>query len=391
MQTKSFSDLITFTRATTGTWLNPATGLLETAAINVPRLEAKGLLFEQQRTNLALQSETFDNAYWGKTRATITANAAVAPSGASTADKLVEDTSNNTHILILNSFVGAASTTYTWSVFVKAAGRNFCIVQVGGAANLVAGNSVSVNLTTGAFTATDAARTAVEAYPNGWWKISTTVTTVAAGGAISPNVVPAVTQGVSSYLGDGSSGLYVWGAQLEIGDGPSSYLPTTSAQVTRAADLAYVLSGDWLGAGQGTIYVESSHHSFSDVFAASLGTASGLGNVSLYVRSSDRRLTGRVYDDTGATSYNQVIPSSTPVAYAVTTKQALAYRVADFQFSASGALATAGATGALPTIDRLNLGTRASNVVSSHMTGHLRRIKYFPYRLTAAELQALTT
>lgn len=391
MQDKTFSEVITFTRSTTGTRLNPASGFVETAAIDTPRIEAGGLLFEQQRVNLALRSEEFENVFWGKTRASITANATTAPSGVTTADKLIEDTSTNTHILIWNNFPAAGSTTYTWTIFAKAAERTFCTVQFGGAANLVAGNSVNVNLTTGAFTATDLARTVVTPYPNGWFRISSTVTTIPAGGAISPLIMPAITMGVNNYTGDGASGIYVWGGQLEAGDGPSSYIPTVAAQVTRAADRAFVASDAWLRPGEGTLFVETTNYGFLDVFGAAMGTETGLGNIANFIRSSDRRAGGRLYDDAGAIQFSQIIAGSPVLAPGGVCKAAIAYKSGDQQFSTAGLVSPLGVVATLPTVDRLNLGTRASNVAGNHMTGYIRRIKYFPYRLTAAQLQALTT
>jgi hypothetical protein len=181
--------------------------------------------------NLCLQSETFDNASWTKTRSSITANAAVAPDGATTADKIVEDsTASNTHFAIQN-VTGAGSTIYTYSVYVKAAGRTFALVQLGGFAQQVASNAVYVNLSTGAFTATDTARTSVTSVGNDWYRVSTTITTIPAGGTLQPSVYPVAVSGTNVYSGDGTSGIYVWGAQLDQSRDLRPYVPSTTVAV----------------------------------------------------------------------------------------------------------------------------------------------------------------
>jgi hypothetical protein len=149
------------------------------------------LLYATPRTNSVLQSQTFDNASWTKTRATITTNATTAPDGTLTADKLVEDTTaTNTHS-ILESVTVPANAVVTYSVFVKAAERTWTCVQLGNFANQVNPQALYVNLSTGAFNVADASRVSVTAYPNGWWRISTTVTAVASSVALGPSVYTA--------------------------------------------------------------------------------------------------------------------------------------------------------------------------------------------------------
>lgn len=204
-----------------------------------------GYLAEGARTNLALQSENLSTT-WAGNRTSVSANSAVAPDGTTTADKLVEDsTASNTHYTA-QSIALADSTNYVWSVFVKAAGRDW--VRIVGIAKTGGVRAVYVNLATGVAGQTSgigASDYRIEAHPNGWYRVSVVFAsgTGANGGG---QVRLADSDGGESYSGDGSSGVYVWGAQMEAASFVSSYIPTTTASVTRNADvLSYATSGNF--------------------------------------------------------------------------------------------------------------------------------------------------
>jgi hypothetical protein len=200
----------------------------------------KGLPCFAGTTNLLLQSETFDNASWVKTRATISANATAAPDRSVTADKLVEDTTaTSTHVAQQNVTKAASALLYTYSIFLKAAERSKALLQVtnnagtGGASatfDLITGAASGLG-TSGAFTGISA--TSVYA-GNGWWRCSVTVTSdtdTTIRGEVYPNNGSTVT-----YTGDGASGIYVWGAQLEQSTFAGPYVPTTTASASSVAD-----------------------------------------------------------------------------------------------------------------------------------------------------------
>jgi len=232
--------------------------------------EGKQKLYPTPRTNLLLRSQEFDNAYWGKTRSSVTPNVAMAPDGTMTADKLVEDTSLNTNHQMSRSMGTIADTTYTWSVFFKSAERSFVQIQMGNFASQVAPFALSVNLTTGEYSATGTGldRSAVVSAADGWWKVSVTNTSIpAAPGNLLPSIYICSAMGVPNYTGDGVSGIYVWGGQYSSDGvvGGTSYIPTVAATVTVTDYVAGVygqftlaaapLNGDGLSwTGQGTAY-----------------------------------------------------------------------------------------------------------------------------------------
>lgn len=187
------------------------------------------------RTNLIVRSEELDNGVWIHSRITISADAIVAPDGTLTADKLVENTENGAHGLSTPIAGYVSGTNYTLSAYVKAAERSFVLLSF-----IPTTHSVNVgarfNLATGDVLLPSAALTdyGCEDAGNGWWRVwvsaPATITTASARSVIHMATGPA--PGDNPYTGDGSSGLYVWGVQLEVGTAPTSYIPTAASSVT---------------------------------------------------------------------------------------------------------------------------------------------------------------
>jgi hypothetical protein len=222
-QAEQRSSVTAYTPTTTQPITNYIPVLL-TAASGVARFdhnpttgESLGLLVEEQRTNLLVRSEEFDNASWSKTRSSITENTIVAPNGTLTGDKLVEDTTaSNTHSA--DQFVTVVTNTdYTFSCYVKAAERSqiqlFAFHAASGTNNT---EGVIFNLSTLTVgTDTSAAqRNTITAVGNGWYRISGVFKNqIDTGTSYQIRIID--NSGNSSYTGDGYSGIYIWGAQLE--------------------------------------------------------------------------------------------------------------------------------------------------------------------------------
>jgi hypothetical protein len=190
------------------------------------------------RTNLCTQSQTFDNAAWTKFGATLIPAAAVAPDGTATAQKLVEDTSGSLHNTKNLNITYEVGKSYVHSVFVKPGERKLVGFGLSGAP--AGGIGCNFDLATGTVTSVGGA--AVNCTPRivacggGWFRISIAFnvfapTTPPAGPII---IVGNDSIGTFAYTGDGFSGIYIWGAQVEQTSAtiPSAYIPTVATTVT---------------------------------------------------------------------------------------------------------------------------------------------------------------
>ena len=199
-------------------WLISLRGQLGTFLLGdptgvTPRGSALGGL-----VNLLTYSEQFDNAAWTKTQATVTANATTAPDGNTTADKLVEDSTSNFHTI--NQAAGTIGVVQTYSFYAKAAGRSWIAVQIGNALNAY------FDVTNGVLGTVTSGAASISSVGNGWYRC--TVTTTRAGNN-NNLILLASANGTATYLGNGSSGVYLWGAQLETGSTATTYQPIFNA------------------------------------------------------------------------------------------------------------------------------------------------------------------
>jgi hypothetical protein len=391
--TKTLDSRITFTRASSATFIDSA-GTLQTAATDVPRFdhnpttgESLGLLVEEQKTNLLLRSEEFDNASWSKTASSVTANAIAAPNGTTTADTLIEDTSTGTHS-ITRQATALISTIYTFSVYAKAAsGVRSLRLTIPTAIFGTAGNALfDIQAgTAGSITGTVASSNIV-ALANGWYRCS--ATTAASTAAASGNFTIQLTSGgAASYTGDGTSGLHLWGAQLEAAAFPTSYIPTTTAAATRSADVASITGANfssWYNQTEGTLYAEGN-------------TPSLVGSTFNFFHVNDtttaNNIVLRIFNASNSffvtdTSVTQVGLTSSYTAF-TNTRQAGAYKLNDFAVSFNGATALTDTVGTVP--GALTQALIGRNTAGSNSTnGTIKRLTYWPTRLANSTLQEVT-
>jgi hypothetical protein len=372
--------------------------VLETAAIDAPRFDyepttqtALGLLIEEQRTNLLTYSEQFDNAAWTKSRSSITANIVVAPDGAITGDKLVEDTTASATHQIQRSVSYTSGTTYTRSMYAKSAERTGFRFQFPSSA-FTSGLNAYFDLLTGTVAAVSTGVTAsITPVGNGWYRCTATATATATASGTEISCGLTITAANPTYTGDGVSGLYIWGAQLEAGAFVTSYIQTVASQVTRSTDLA-VMTGTnfstWYNATEGTLYANGkSVNAISGTVArryAEINGGTSTNNISVEFRNTTQ---SRLSVNVSNISQASITSGGTIDQF---SKLAGAYATNNFAFSANGSLGTPDTSGNIPVVSQLNIGSRADNAGSACINGHIRQIIYYPRRLGNAELQAIT-
>ena len=222
----------TFDRFTVGTAYG-SDGLLQVMAIDVPRFEYE--IVTQAATNEVLWSEDFTNAAWVQTRTTVTGNVVTAPDGTLTGDKFIATAVSGNHYSLQTSVKPALAMKYTYSAYFSAA--EYDIVELWLTGTSVNDNClVRFDLGTQQVVSTTSLGTfslpsgSITLDQNGFFRCSVTGKTDT--GTIVTGLQKLVNNsGEASFTGDGVSGIYEWGGQLETGD-LSAYIKTTTAEVT---------------------------------------------------------------------------------------------------------------------------------------------------------------
>jgi hypothetical protein len=380
-----------------------ANSLIQTATADTQRVDystgVAGLLVEESRTNIVLSSGDLTASTEGNTIAawagtsvtTATANAGVSPDGTNNATKVAATATTAAHSR-LQTFNFTSGVTYTVSVFAKAAEWTTLQINFGAAAfsGLEYGNYV---LTTGASTAGNGASIAMTNVGSGWYRCSITVTaTATALAGVNLNVYNSVNPGrASSILGDGTSGILMYGAQLEAGAFPTSYIPTAASQVTRTADVATMTGtnfSDWFNASEGTFAAETLTNDPLSTSApyvlVALGDASN--RITMHYQTSTRFICW--VRDAAAPGTTITFNS---IARGVAHTATLAYKANDTVAAINAGAATAPGTqpANVPACTQLTIG-HYSVGPANFLNGHIRNIMYWPQRLTNAEVQAFS-
>jgi hypothetical protein len=330
---KKFSPVeFTSTRAlNTATRVNPS-GNIEIVNANVPRIDYFGgqasLLVEPSAQNLALQSENFSTT-WSTVGllafgigSVLNTTATLDPYGTNFADLIVANTTLQQHRV--DQTTVSVSGSYTFSVFLKTAGYDFGRLRIGSAGG-------TFNLVSGTISSSDVGIIAsIQSYGNGWYRCIISKAASSANEIVRINMLPTAT--FADFAGDGTSGIYVFGAQYETGSVATSYIPTTTGTVTRSADVISVTGvAELIGQTEGTMYAEVDlrNSAVTAIFAIDDGDTSDFISIirlaNFTIRVQIRRL--------GA-SIASIITSS-PVALG-THKIALAYKNADYALYIDG-------------------------------------------------------
>jgi len=229
---------VTASGGTNGTRVNSSGNVVSATAprfnYNPVSHASKGILVEPSGTNTGTRSEALPNAAWLKSGVTVTADAGVAPSGATTAELVVPTAATTYHQVGHITGAVSAGVTAAASIFVKASGlTTICLTDWNTATLYYTFDLVALTATlNGADANLSLSAPVIEDYGNGWYRISATFA------AIGTSKIPCWCPGSTPFsTGDGVNGCYLWGAQVEMNKSAAgSYITTTASAVTRTAD-----------------------------------------------------------------------------------------------------------------------------------------------------------
>jgi hypothetical protein len=219
---------------------------------------------------------------------------------------------------------------------------------------------------------------------NGWYRISLTDTAASSANA-SISVFPTVGN-VGIYSGvSGNEAIYLWGAQLEAGSFPTSYIPTTTAEATRAADVASISGSNfssWYRQDEGTVFAEASPKSG----AAFLGFNDGTTSNRIRLAHTGTTAASAVNVTGGVLQFSN---TSGAASFPVNTqgKAALAMKASDFALVGNTSSVVT-STGLMPSINQATIGTSIGQTTFTN--GPIARLTYWPTRLPNETLQTIT-
>ena len=379
---------ITFSRSSSATYVHPDTGLITTAPDGVARFEKEGLLVEEARTNAFTYSEEFNNVAWSTNNVTSSANQITAPDGAVTADKVSADATASGSRFISEYTSIVSGTLYTQSVFAKAGEVTVLQIAPSTAFNTTYQN---FNLSTGQLGDGNVESASITAYPNGWYRCTVTKTATStqpgrmvfafASSSTSPRL-----PSISLNLGEG---LYLWGAQLEEGSFPTSYIPTAGSTATRAADVAQIREqymNTLYNQTEGTFAFEFNAPNRPYAAAQLVFSARSLNSVanwSFYTGNSGSA--AGAFDSSSGRACAFLQRSTAPSG-----KYAFAVKENDFALSQNGNTALTDNSGAMNSANDIEV-LQFTSGSGSRLNGHISRLTYYDRRVSDAALQALTS
>lgn len=349
--------------------------LLNGKVVNCPHY-----LLEPARTNVMLQSNQFDTT-WAFTRASVS-QGYLSPDGSLNAWAFIDNATDSTHLMVQSASLGAV--TSTASMYVKAGTRDFVAFRFEGNTGV---DYVYFDVKNGIIgdVNSDYIDVSMENAGNGWYRCIATRVLAASGNQFI--VLSANANGDPTYAGNGDNALYIFGAQVEEGSYPTSYIPTNGTAITRAAETAN-------GSGNAATFNDSEGVLMAEISALAndltnrrITIDDGTGNNRIilgYYSLSNSILIDIASQGTGAYTKVAYVPAVTNF-----NKIALKYKENDFALWVNGLEIDVDLSGITP----INLNNLKFDGGSGAVPfyGNTRELQYFDSALTDAQLETLTS
>jgi hypothetical protein len=359
--------------------------------LNIPRLDyslggCPSILLEPQRTNLALQSSSFDSATWGKVNATVTANTTTSPSGIVDADEITD--SSGSFGNVGSNVVAFSSADYSVSLFIKkkTSTTAYLGIEVAGNGRYLTFNSVSGDIK---YISADVFNNKkLISFNDDWWYLSFTVN-VSASTAVGIRFFPSISTDGSSLNAAATGTETIYGAQLEAGSYATSYIPTTTASVTRNSDQVYKTGiSSLINSTEGVLYAEIAALS-NDLTNRLLSLSDGTSTNRIFLgfNSLSNSIRFRV-------QVNNVYQAEDNFIVADTTqylKIGFKFKENDFALWINGVEVLVDNSGSTFSSNTLNTLSFDSGAGGSEFFGKCKNLMVFPTALSDDELATLTT
>ncbi len=357
-------NVITATRAGVATFTD-VNGNIASAPANTVRVDyvdsVPMILVEPSATNLLPYSEDFSHAGWSKQYdVAVTSSSANSPDGTTNAFKITGLESTDGDGGLLERVGASASTTYTFSAYLKALGNDDV------------GKKVRIRLKRNGGALVTSNQQVV--LSSEWVRHSVTITLL----SDNTGVDSMITKDTSSPTAERADECLVWGAQLETGSVATSYIPTSGSTVTRAAD-DLVITGsaftDFYNQSEGTIYAESVTKKSDGqpfVFSANSDTSNRI----IYYYNTTT--TASVYVATGGVGQVNSDVGNRPSAGTL-SRGSLSYKTNNVQGSVDGGSVVSDTSVSIPSVNKLTIGNRVNLIDQYNLNGHIKRLIYWPY------------
>ena len=344
----------------------------------------RGLLIEEARTNLCLQSADFSNASWSKIDTTISTGTNT-PNG-TTANSLMTEGVLGTAAIAQGAMTITANATVTASMYVKRGNTDWMefLCTDNGAAD---GFKCWINLNTGVIGTTGVNGTgtyissSIQNVGNGWYRV--TLTGITSATNVAAYIYTTSASADNSTTRVSNSTREQWGAQLEAGTFATSYIPTTSATVTRNFDNLSITStnfASWFNQTTGTFAVQYDVGGSYNIYPAAFTVNSNGG--------FNTQVGGNASWFNGSTN---IITSNAVSTLNTTRKEALGYAASSRALCLNGgAIASDANVPFSGTLTGMYFGN-AYGTGTQNINGHIRSFSYYNYTLTNAQLQQVTT
>ena len=388
------------TRGSTGTFVG-SNGLIQTAAVNAARFDhdpvspfaCRGLLMEEGRTNLTIRSDDFGASEWNdalQRNLTVTANDTTSPSGATDADLLTVGATTTVYQAVqrLPAISGnvTSGTAYTVSCYFKPNQVTRVSIWAGNTTTLPV--DAIFNLTGAGSVVANAFGTAsIQQLQNGWYRCIVTGT---AGATSNTTLRIGPATGTSrTYVGNSVDSFWAWGVQLEAGSFPTSYIPTTTSALARAADVCSITGAAFSG-----LYNNAAGTLLSEASIANLvGNNRGIVQIDDDLTNNFIRHVYGLTDGGFRSLIRANLDAQTQLSVIAGTastiqKRVVAYEGTSFASSSNGASVET-ATRTMPVgLNNIKIGYLFTGLF--YLNGHIQSIRYYKKRLPNAKLQALT-